>query len=177
MSGSSRSLITIHASGLRIGYATYIPAHSKNGSNISQRCEMTAYLNYPGRNGNEGRSEPIKITAWGKLGDSCARACMPGKEVHAVLSMNVYDGRVWFNDAPMNAPDGTPLMTRKTSFTVRELSFGAESAKHIAEEIGRGERPQFWNVPGHQDAVLWAQIRETKKVEQYVPGPLLHGCV
>jgi len=156
MAGSARGLQNSFFSGLRVASTTYFPAHSKNGVNVSQRCTINAFLNIASRaNNGEGRNDVIQLTAWGKLGDVCAKSMSPGKEFHCGAKLKTYEARVFHNDQPITAPDGTLIMVRKVGFSITELTFGEESAKHIANEIQAGIRPMGWNQAGTKDFVDW----------------------
>ena len=158
MAGSARSLQTITFSGLRVASTNYYPAHSKNGVNISQRCTINAFLNVASRDG-EGRRDVVQLTAWGKLGDTCAKSMSPGKEFHCSAKLKTFEARVFHNDAPIIAADGTAITTRKTGFSITELLFGEESAKHIANEIQSGIRPIDWNQAGPAGYAAWREKR------------------
>jgi len=122
MAGSARGLQNSFFSGLRVASTTYFPAHSKNGVNVSQRCTINAFLNIASRaNNGEGRNDVIQLTAWGKLGDVCAKSMSPGKEFHCGAKLKTYEARVFHNDQPITAPDGTLIMVRKVGFSITEL--------------------------------------------------------
>jgi hypothetical protein len=161
MAGSARSLQMSVFSGLRVASSNYFPAHSKNGVNVSQRCTINAFMNIASKaNNGEGRNDVINLTAWGKLGDVCAKSMSPGKEFHCSAKLKTFDARVWHNQQPVTMGDGTILTTKKIGFSITELTFGEESAKHIANEIQSGIRPVDWNTAGAAGYALW---RETLK--------------
>lgn len=161
MAGSARSLQSSTFVGLRVSRCNYYPAHSKNGVNISQRLVITAGMNTPSRaNNGEGRVDFISLTVWGKLADICAKSMSPGKEFNCLADLHTYLGRVFYNQQVLTAQDGTPITTRKVSFTITRLTFGEESNKFIAAEIGAGLRPAGWNAIGTPDYNHW---RETLK--------------
>jgi len=158
MAGSARSLQSSNFSGLRVASSNYYPAHSKNGVNISQRCTINAFMNIASRaNNGEGRNDVVQLTAWGKLGDVCAKSMSPGKEFHCSAKLKTFQARVFHNDAPVVAADGTVIMTRNIGFSITELTFGEESAKHIANEIQSGIRPIDWNQAGAPGYALWRE--------------------
>lgn len=158
MPGSARSMDTHHFSGLRIASTTYFPAHSKNGLNVSQRCTINAFMNIASRaNNGEGRNDVIPLTAWGKLADVCAKSMSPGKEFHCGAKLKTYEARVFHNDQPITAPDGTLIMVRKIGFSITELTFGEESSKHIANEIQSNVRPADWNMAGSAGYGVWRE--------------------
>ena len=145
-------------SGMRVASTIYYPAHSKNGVNVSQRCTINAFMNIASRaNNGEGRNDVIQLTAWGKLGDVCAKSMSPGKEFHCGAKLKTYEARVFHNDQPITAPDGTLIMVRKVGFSITELTFGEESAKHIANEIQSGVRPADWNMAGSASYGAWRE--------------------
>jgi single-stranded DNA-binding protein len=108
MAGSARSLQMSVFSGLRVASSNYFPAHSKNGVNVSQRCTINAFMNIASKaNNGEGRNDVINLTAWGKLGDVCAKSMSPGKEFHCSAKLKTFDARVWHNQQPVTMGDGT----------------------------------------------------------------------
>ena len=175
MSGSARSLQSSSFSGLRVASLYYTPAYSKNGKNISSKLEINAFMNMPGKqNDGEGpKDQIIKLTTWGKLADVCALSMSGGKEFNCNAKMHIFDKRVFMPSAiagqagtPVLKADGSPLMTKGTSFTITELTFGEESNKHIDREIQLGVRPVGWNVAGSVEAAQW---KETLKARQATP--------
>jgi hypothetical protein len=176
MPGSARSLQISQFIGLRVASTNYYPAHSKNGVNISQRLVINAFMNIASRaNNGQGRNEVITLTAWGKLADSCAISMSPGKEFHCFAELHTYDGRVFENNQPMMRADGTPLTTRKTSFTITRLLFGMESAKTINMEIQQGIRMPNWDKEGTPDYEHWRQQLNARKGLQYDPSKPMFG--
>lgn len=176
MAGSARSLQSSNFSGLRVASSIYYPAHSKNGVNVSQRCTINAFMNIASKaNDGEGRNDVIQLTAWGKLGDVCAKSMSPGKEFHCGAKLKTYDSRVFFNDQPMTYPDGTLITVRKVGFSITELTFGEESAKHIANEIQAGIRPPDWNMAGAAGYAAWRETLKKRNTLVFDPTQPMFG--
>jgi len=176
MAGSARSLQSSNFSGLRVASSIYYPAHSKNGVNVSQRCTINAFMNIASKaNDGEGRNDVIQLTAWGKLGDVCAKSMSPGKEFHCGAKLKTYDARVFFNDQPMTYPDGTLITVRKVGFSITELTFGEESAKHIANEIQAGIRPPDWNLAGAAGYATWRETLKKRNTLVFDPAQPVFG--
>jgi hypothetical protein len=167
----SRSLQSSQFTGLRQASSIYYPAHSKNGVNVSQRLQINAYMNIASKaNNGAGRSEVITLTGWGKLADVLALCITPGKEFHAHADLNVYKGRVWHNDQPLAAPDGTAILTKKYGYTIRQFDLGVDSFKHICNEIQDGTRTANWWVQGTQDYENFRAVIKARMKLQYQPG-------
>ena len=176
MAGSARSLQNSTFSGLRVASSNYYPAHSKNGVNISQRCTINAFMNIASRaNNGEGRNDVVQLTAWGKLADVCAKSMSPGKEFHCSAKLKTFMARVFHNDAPVVAPDGTVITTRKIGFSITELTFGEESAKHIANEIQSGIRPPDWNQAGSPGYTTWREKLKLRNALAFDPTQPVFG--
>jgi len=151
----------------------YTPAYSKNGENINAKLEINAFINQPNKT-----DQIIKLTAWGKLGDSCAKSMSNGKEFSAFnCELNVYDKRVFMPSlvagqpgAAVLKPDGSPLTYKAQSYTIGRLGYGMESEKHIAREIQAGIRPLGWNVMGSMEAAQWKEILNSRKAIQFDPN-------
>lgn len=183
MSGTSRSMSVSAFFGLRVGRTTFTPEYSKNGQNVSAKLVINAYMNIPSRaNGGEGRSEVFPLTVWGKLAHTCAKAMSPGKEFNTIAQLHVYNGRVFAPSGQPNVPgtpilgsDGQPLMTKKFSFTIMQLTFGDESDKQINAEIQAKIRPIGWNVKGSAEAAQWAEILKARMAVQFDPNLPTYG--
>lgn len=173
MSGSARSLQSCSFGGLRVASTYYTPAYSKNGDNINAKLEINAFINQPKKT-----DQIIKLTAWGKLADSCAKSMSKGKEFAAFnCELNVYDKRVFMPSlvagqpgAPVLKPDGSPLTIKSQSYTIGRLGYGMESEKHIAREIQERVRPVGWNVMGSVEAAQWKEILNARKAIQFDPN-------
>lgn len=179
MSGSARSLQMSSFSGLRVASLYFTPEYSKNGKNISAKLEINAFMNMPSRaNDGEGlKDQIIKLTCWGKLAHICAKSMSNGKEFNMNGKMRVFDKRVFMPSTiegqpgtPILKADGSPLMTKGTSFTINELTFGEESNKHIDREIQAGVRPIGWNVIGSPEAAQWKEILKSRQAIQFDPN-------
>jgi len=178
----SRSMQMSFFSGLRQASCTYIPAHSKNGVNVSQRLLISAYQNIASRaNGGDGRSEAIPFTIWGKGADVLALCLTPGKEFTCFADLHIYQGRVYTPSAPgvdgtpITLQDGTPLTTKKFSFTIRQFDLGNDSHKHIMREIQaqvRGEK--FW-MQGHPDYENFRALLKARMSVQFDPNSPTFG--
>lgn len=176
MAGSARSMQTSSFSGLRVASCNYFPAHSKNGVNISQRCTINAFMNIASRaNNGEGQSTVVPLTAWGKLADVCAKSMSPGKEFHCNAKLKGYEARVFHNQQPVVMPDGTTLTVNKLGFSITELTFGEESAKHIANEIQSGIRPADWNMAGSAGYGAWREKLKLRNTLAFDPALPVFG--
>lgn len=176
MSGSARSLQISSFSGLRVASCNYHPAHNKNGINISQRLVINAFMNIASRaNDGAGRNDVISLTTWGKLADVCAKSMSPGKEFNCHGELHVYNGRVFDNDLMLTRADGTPILSKKMSFTITRLTFGEESNKHIADEIQKGFRPVDWNQMGSAGNTAWRERLRARGAVQFDPSQPVFG--
>ena len=163
MSGRSISIKSAFFAGIRVlGQLTYIPAHMKNGKEISARATIPVRANShrgTDKNGQPGRKDDFKLTVWGKLADVCARSCSPGKCIDVVCEPNSYLGTVFNPDGSVRMDAaGQAIQVNKVGFTVREIVFGEESRKFITEEIQAGKRPAGWDTPGTPDAQQWLNV-------------------
>ncbi len=173
MSGSARSLQSASFGGLRVASTYYTPAYSKNGENVSAKLEINAFINQVRKT-----DQIIKLTAWGKLADSCAKSMSNGKEFSAFnCELNVYDKRIFMPNPIIGQPgtailksDGSPLTMKAQSYTIGKLGYGMESEKHIAREIQAGIRPIGWNVMGSVEAAQWKEILISRKAIQFDPN-------
>lgn len=181
MAGSNRSMIKVTAVNLRTAdVATYYPAHSKNGKNVSQRIVIRAIGNIANKsNDGEGETIGLNITAWNKLADVLARSMSKGKEFSADLKMHTYKGRAYFKAdkaskaIPVQIQTAAGLVNvevEKTSFEVKEILFGAESENVIADEIRDKLRPEGWNIAGSAAHTAWLAILKQRNSQQYTPG-------
>lgn len=173
MAGSARGLVSSHFSAVRVGGLDYYPAHSKNGQNISQRLVITTYLNQVS-NGKEKRMR-FKLTAWNKLADTLAKCLSKGKEFSAVATPQQFEGRVFVGDTPLTLNDGTPVMTDKVSWTIREISLGADSEKTISAELAEGTRPVGWEKEGTQAREMWRQVLRARMNATFDPNSKTFG--
>jgi hypothetical protein len=160
--------------GLRVaGQTTYIPAHTTaEGKQVSQHLRVPVYLNQRRSN----RADQYDITMWGKLADVCANLLAPGTEFNARCRPNSYQGRVFDeNGNPYLKADGSPITTRKTSFsTVMDFKIIADSRNQITKELNEGKRQPNWDDGGAgQEA--FRQQRKLKAAMQYVPGSVEFG--
>jgi hypothetical protein len=177
MSGRSISIKSAFFAGIRVlGQLTYIPAHMKNGKEINARATIPVRANsHRGhdRQGQPGRKDDFKLTVWGKLADTCARSCSPGKCIDVVCEPNSYLGKVFNPDGSMRMDAaGQAIEVNKVGFTVREIVFGEESRKFVTEEIQAGKRPVGWDTPGTPDHQQWQNTLNTRKAIQWDGGPV-----
>ena len=173
MSGSARSLQSCDFSGLRVASTYYTPAYSKNGANVNSKLEINVFMNLPNKT-----DQIIRLTAWGKLADGCAKSMSKGKEFAAMdCQLNVYDKRVFMPSlvqgqpgAPVLKADGSPLTYKAQSYTIGRLGYGMESDKHIAREIQENVRPLGWDVKGSVQEAQWKEILNARKAIQFDPN-------
>lgn len=164
MAGTSIGMGTSTLVGLRVSVPpTYIPAYEKNGQTINACLKVRAFVNR-----KNDRSDIYDLRMWGKLADIGARSLSVGKEFHAEVRPESYQGRVWADKGAklcLNS-DGTPVTTLKTAFVVKDIVFGAESEKHIAEEIAAGKRPHNYN-DGGQGSATWSATLKIRAAYMY----------
>jgi hypothetical protein len=176
MAGSARSIQASFFSGLRVASTVYTPAHSKNGKNISARLTINAFMNIPSRaNEGEGRTEAVPFTLWDKMADIGAKVLSPGKEFNCLAQLHVYSGRVFVNNQPIADSQGNLIMTKKFSYTIRQITFGEESEKHIMNEIQAQLRPVNWRVPGHPEQLRWKEILKARMALAFAPNMTQYG--
>ena len=184
MPGSARSLDISCFSGLRVGWTIYTPAHSKNGKNINAKLDIYAYKNTGRTNADGTKKDNIAIpfTVWGKMADICARSMSEGKEFNCHARLDLYRGRTFYPSAVEGQPGeqvfdktGQPLMSKKFSFGILNLTFGEESDNHIQMEIDNKFRPFDWNVKGSAGEAAWKQTLDLRKNAQYQPGMVQFG--
>lgn len=174
MSGSSKSSNISIFIGVRVaGPATYVPAHSQNGTGkqIRQMATVNVYQNL------NGKRSKFRLTGWGKMADIVARSCATGKELTVICEANTYPGQVPTPGLQpgqpltfVTGPDGQPITVEKTGFTIRNIHFGADSDKQVAAEIQAGARPPMWNVNGHADNIAWKNICQQRNAVNFVQG-------
>jgi hypothetical protein len=177
---SSKSLSMSMFAGLRVNRTTFTPEYSKNGKNISAKLTINAFCNTS--KDDSGKNDAFNFTVWGKLAHICAKSMSPGKEFSCVATLHLYDGRV-FNKStvagtpgtPVMGSDGQPLTTKKPSFTIREISFGADSKKHIAKEIAAQVRPVGWDIDGSATQAQWKEILKARQAVQFNPNSPTYG--
>lgn len=143
---------TIHTivGGRVLGECTYVPAHTKNGKDNSQRITVPVRVN------KRNREDDFELTIWGPLADTCARSCSPGKLLSVSGESQNYIGNLYGRDRQLRLDAaGQVIQIRKSATTVKHIMFGNESAKYIAKMIQEGRRGTYWNVPGHADNLQW----------------------
>jgi len=165
MAGTSIGMGTVTLVGLRVSVPpTYIPGYTKpDGKKVNPCLKVRAFIN-----NKRGKSDIYDIRMWGPLADTGAKSLSVGKEFHATLRPESYEGRVWKDQGSslvLNS-DGTELKVLKHCFVVEDIVFGAESNKHIQEEIASGKRPATWN-DGGQGTAAWKAILNSRKEYKY----------
>lgn len=154
--------------GVRVaGKLSYVPAHFKNGKEISSRVEIPVYANSnKGTNqktGEVGKSDSFKLVVWGKLADTCCKSLPVGKSLSVFAEQDPYMGKLFDKNGNVrNDSAGMPIEVPKMSFTVFKMKFESESKKEIATEIAEGRRPMHWDVPNHPDWSLWVNMLNAK---------------
>jgi hypothetical protein len=168
MAGTSAGMCSAQFTGLRVSNTPlYIPAHEKNGQTISAQCKLRAYVNHP----KGKRSDVFDFTAWGKLADVCAKSCMPGKEFHAEVEPESYNGKVYADEGKrlVTNSNGTECLVRRVGFRITKIRFGAESKKQIDMEIQKAIRPADWN-DGGKGSEAWSAMLKTIHAKTYDGG-------
>ena len=163
MSGRSIGIISCVMAGARVlGQLTFIPAHKKNGKDISARATIPVRINsHRGvdRKGQPGRKDDFRLTVWGKLAETCCRSCSPGKALDIITTPNSYLGRVFdMHGNQRTDAAGVGIEVNKVGFTVKDIVFGEESAKFIADEIAQGKRPVDYAIAGSPGSQQWKTI-------------------
>jgi len=172
------SLVMAFFAGVRVaGQCTYIPAHTNTaGKKINARITIPVYANsHRGTNqktGAKGRSDSFRLVAWGKLADTCARSLDKGKAMDVTCIPNSYLGKVYDENRQIRVDTtGQPIMVTKVGFTIKDIVFGEESAKRIAEQIaeyissgGQKGRPQGWNIPNSPHYAAWLTTLQQRQL-------------
>jgi len=177
---ASKALGKAFLSGLRVlGELQYIPASVRSdGKEIQQRCVLPCAIN-TGKTDAQGNSirHTVRITAWGKLADSMAKSCPPGKELNVYCDIRSYKGQVFYaNGQPVIDPsNGQPVMVNKISFNIDDMAYGDDSRRFIQQEIERGARHDGWDVPGTPAAAEWEQRKAQIKAVTFQPGMKTFG--
>jgi hypothetical protein len=157
--------------GVRVaGQLTYVPAHTKNGKEISARCVIPVYANSnkgtDQKTGEKGRKDEFRLVAWGKLADTCCKSLPKGKAIDVFTEPHSYIGRKFREDGSLYLDAaGQVIEEKKVGFTILNIVFGEESSKFVAQEIQEGRRPINWNVPNHPDFALWTQILQARQLK------------
>jgi hypothetical protein len=155
--------------GVRVaGQLTYIPAHTKNGKEVSSRCVIPVYANSnrgtDQKTGEKGRTDEFRLVAWGKLADTCCRSLPKGKAIDVFAEPHSYIGRKFNPDGTLfYDAAGQVVEEKKVAFTILNIVFGEESGKTVAEEIQMGRRPMNWNITNHPDFALWTQMLQQRQ--------------
>ena len=179
----------------------YYPAHpNATGGQTPARWEGNVFVNgiayTDPANGQRVEPKPvmIRIVAWngsnakpGKgVADICAKSLSPGKEISGSFSLRSFDKRLFLNNVPQVGTDGQQLTYPALSFILEGLPiFGNDAEAVILAEINAfrttgqatafGSRPTCWNVPGHNDQLIWNKIKEARRELAYQPGMAMYG--
>ena len=150
------------------GQLTYIPKHTINGKEVNARCTIPVYINsHRGTNqrtGEKGRTDEFRLVAWGKLADVCCKSLPKGNALDIDSRPHSYKGKLFNMDgSPRLDVAGVTIEITKTAFTIKELVFGEESSKLIAEEVSTGRRPLNWDKPNHPDFNIWIGVLQARQ--------------
>jgi len=180
MNGRSIALAGGFLAGVRVaGQMTYIPATINNDRKISQHITIPVIRNRKptaaekaalamGQQPPKHQTDRFRLTVWGKLADICAKSLPTGRALDVVYEPNSYTGKVYDAEGRVRlGVDGQPIMVTKVGFTVREIQFGEESTKRIAEEVATTKRPINWNTPGHPEQLAWVNHLKTRQTAMW----------
>ena len=143
----SLKLMGVHLSGIIHNVPTYIPEFH-DGKKVISSCINVTILEK-----HNGRRQPLKLIAWGKLADSMAKHCATGIHIDCLASPQSYSGYLFDKDGNhVIDRNGYPIAVSKVSFTVSNIIFGG-NGKHKSLLIG--ELPEYWMVDGHYHNELW----------------------
>jgi len=174
MSGSKNGFVKTSMVGYSVSATEknplrYTPAHTKaDGTFVSARLEIPVMVN------EYGSKEPdsYKLVAWGGRADMFAKALSQGKEMNFHLTSSSYFRKIYNNqNGIINNSDGTPVMVRSMSFTIRDFTWGADSERQVGLEIAAQVRGIGWNDPTSPDYIAWRKKIEDRKNLFYNGGP------
>ena len=154
-------------------YVPAIPANQEAGiKGCRQQLRVTAFLNEK----NSIKPNRFRLTAWGKLADTCAMMLAPGQEFDCKARPSSYMARVFDKEGnQVLLPDGSPAMTEKVSFSiVMDFQFGPDSQTQITKELGLGKRLPNW-CDGGEGEKAWKLERTIKAATPYTPGMAEYG--
>jgi len=157
--GRNWGLFSGHMSGARVaGNSTYIPAHSKNGTPLSQRCTVPVMLNYRRGNNGKGTTDTFKIVGWGGMAEICAKFLSKGRALDAIITPRTFKSPLYNADGSLRYDNqGQIIEIPRTVMTIVDINLGEESQKFTEYEIQAGIRPRDWNVRGTDGNAIWAQ--------------------
>jgi single-stranded DNA-binding protein len=175
-------MLEITASG-RLGQVpVYTPAYNDGSKDIPQKLRFSVASNEPFSNRGP---DFINITLWGATADAFAKMLHQGKGVTIQGSLRQHEQRIIRNGQFIVDNTGVPITVKQLAIErVNKLEMHNDASKIITEEINRfknGEqdvfriRPQFWNVPGTQDAQIWKQIVDARMKTQFNPQSATFG--
>lgn len=169
----------------------YHPAHrNAAGTDVSARwtgslaLNRRAFTNPQTGQKTEGATEYINVTAWtGKssagngLAERYARFMSMGLEISCFCQMRPYTIDLYDKGVRILRGDGTPIQITRMGFNIIPGStiIGEEAAKHINDEVGKGIRPQGWNIPGSAGHTQWQALCAKRNAEMYQPGMVMFG--
>ena len=149
----------------------YYPAYKNDkGEDKSARLTIPVLINLR----NQEQPSNILLTAWGKMADICAKALSPGREISFTAEPRQYMSQYKIKGQPVLI-EGKPLNITGYSYTLKNISFGAESAAFVASEVARGLRGADWFKPGHADNVALTARRKGINDTAYAPGVATFG--
>jgi hypothetical protein len=174
---------------MRVASTYFTPEHNIDGRDVSAKLQINAFMNIASKaNGGKGRSEVVPFTIWGKMAHICAKSMSPGKEFHCDGGVKVYDGNCYYKSEVKGTPgeqifnkDGSPVKTKKMSFTIGLLIFGEEGNNHILAELnaknadGSAVRPADWNVQGSPGQAMWKEVLKARSAVQFDANSVTYG--
>jgi len=184
--GRSQSLAYTFMSGVRVAGKNgvdgvegcpirFTPAHHDlQGKPVSSKAEFSIYRNTVGEN---GRSDPFRVTAWNNLAETCCKSLTPGKAIDILAEPQSYLGKSFDeNRNPRLDTAGQPLLVRKVGFTILRIAFGEDAEKRIIYEMGFPDknsprviwewRPKEWEH-GKQNHDTWQAIRNARNTHTW----------
>jgi len=151
------------------GSTTYIPAHTINGKNNSQRLLVPVLHNT--RRGAQDKPSRFTITIWGPLADVGAKFLSPGRAIDGLFEMMTYKAPLFTQDGQIRLDNqGQQIVIDKTVQTSLRMEMGEESHKFIEGEIAQGRRPMDWRT--NQG---WKDYMSRKAAEVFQVGMNTYG--
>jgi len=174
MAGSDRSIAVASLMGMRVASCTYIPAHSKNGQNISAHLLINAFGNFP-RRGKEGKAGLFELTLWGKAADVGAKTMSKGKEFNVVAQIDSYQKAVRYNGNVLVDDKGQAVVMNKISFNITELNLGADSNETIILDMKNNLRKLGWSLPGTPEYQQYQAVKKARMSVVFDPRKPTYG--
>jgi hypothetical protein len=186
MAGKSKGMVKTFASSVRVstgknkdtGRLTemlYTPAYLR----VGDQKKISANIRFPIMINLYKRKDPIHmgLVAWSGIADLFSKNLNQGKEMDFELEPRSYMSDLYYSDGALILDrDGSKKTVRKTSFTIIDFNFGADSENTLMTEInqgiltGEGRRPAQWNVVNSADNALWNQMLAARKATMYQGG-------